>query len=156
MTVTFYKNNSEREKLDKSLTTTIENMTGVTKTELDVLRPVLILQFTNEIYNALLDSNYFFIVETGRYYFMGKDLTIQNNQMIIVSGTVDPLTSHKDLIRNQTAVIQRQENSYNLYLDDGTFKTYQNPIIQQKTFPKGFNFNNYTYVLYTTGHNNIS
>lgn len=156
MTVNFYKNNSEREKMDKDLTETIANLEGVTKAELDILRPVLLLQYTPETYALLLDSNYFYIAETSRYYFMNKDLTIQNNQLIIVSGIVDPLTSHSDTIRAQTAIIQRQENSYNLYLDDGVFKIYQNPIIQQKTFPKGFNLNNYTYVLYTTGHNKIS
>ena len=36
------------------------------------------------------------------------------------------------------AIVKRQENRWNLYLDDGSFKVYQNPMVLTKAFPQGF------------------
>ena len=52
---------------------------------------------------------------------------------------VDALTSFANDIKANTAIIKRNENKWNLYLNDGTFKIYQNPDVLTKEFPSGFN-----------------
>lgn len=46
--------------------------------------------------------------------------------------------SFADGIRNNTAIIKRQQEQWNLYLNDGSLKCYQDPIILTKAFPSGF------------------
>ena len=53
------------------------------------------------------------------------------------------LSTYADGVKEQEAVIHRQENNWNLYLDDGLFKTYQNPRIGVTAFPSGFTVQNF-------------
>ena len=46
--------------------------------------------------------------------------------------------SFRDGINNLDIVAKRQENTYNTYLNDPEFKTYNHPRITQKKFPNGF------------------
>lgn len=48
------------------------------------------------------------------------------------------LDSFKTEIKANTGIIERQQNKWNLYLDDGTFKLYQNPLVLTRLFPSGF------------------
>ena len=48
------------------------------------------------------------------------------------------LSTYADSIIELSGIIKRQENNWNLYLNDGSFKIYQNPIVQVKSFPNGF------------------
>ena len=64
---------------------------------------------------------------------------------------VDVLKSFADQIRNQTAVVARQEKKYNLMLDDGFFMTYQNPKIQTKLFSVADPFETQEFVLVVAG-----
>ena len=50
----------------------------------------------------------------------------------------DCLMSWGDTIRKQSGIIARQEQEYNTYIPDATFKAYAYPLIQQKIFPSGF------------------
>ena len=52
---------------------------------------------------------------------------------------VDVLMSFGTEILDNTAVISRQQSMYNLYLQDGVFKTYADNHYQIKQFPSGFN-----------------
>ena len=47
------------------------------------------------------------------------------------------------------AIIKRNANSWNLYIEDGLFKTYANPHIFTKEFPSGFK--DPSYVLFVAG-----
>ena len=51
---------------------------------------------------------------------------------------VDVLSTYKDTIRNNSAIVSRQQNKYNLYLQDGNMKQYAFPHIQVAQFPSGF------------------
>ena len=50
----------------------------------------------------------------------------------------DVLKTYSNGILGSTAVIARQENQYNLYLNDNFYKCYQKSMIVNKTFPRGF------------------
>lgn len=147
MTFTLMSNNSEREALTKSLTT-LETLTGSLRNQSSIIDPVI--EVTGIASATVTSCNYAYIPEFGRYYFVKNIISIRTNVWVIQCH-VDVLKTYATQIKAQTAVVRRQENNWNLYLDDGIFKTYQNPQIITKAFPAGFTTQNF--VLAVAGGN---
>lgn len=135
MTVTIMQNSSEPEKVGKTLTT-ITTLTGNLKAETSIIDPIILISGATSP-AALMTANYMHIPDFMRYYFIRNIRSIRTG-LWEITAHVDVLETFKESIKAQSAVIQRQENSYNLYLDDGIFKVYQNPTIVTKKFPSGF------------------
>lgn len=133
MNIILYVNNSEKNKIGKSLTQ-IDSFSGTLRENCDVLNPSI--TFDVDI-SQVINANYMYIPDFNRYYFV-TDIEILNNRLIRISGGVDVLETYKTQILLQTGVIYRQENQWNLYLDDGFFKTYQPTNTVLKEFPNGF------------------
>ena len=123
------RNNSEVNKVDKSLTT-ITTMTGTLKNETSIIDPVI---FFEASLSDLKNCNYCTISEFGRSYFVNNIRSIRNG-LIELTCHVDVLSTYKSQIRQQFAIVKRQENYWNLYLNDGSFKVYQNPMVLTKLF----------------------
>lgn len=134
MRILLYTNNSPENKLTKD-TTAVADLTGVLKDQTSLIDPVFRLSGITPTQAA--QTNYIIAPELGRGYFV-RGLDSVRNDVWDFRCHVDVLSSFADAIRQQTAVIHRQENNWNLYLDDGIFKTYQNPNIVVKKFPSGF------------------
>lgn len=126
-------NNSDKNVLDKSLTN-IATISGTLKNETSIINPVILISGNLSTY---VNCNYMTISTFGRSYFV-TDIRSIRNGLIEVSGHVDVLTSYKNQIRENTGIIHRQENLWNLYLNDGAFRVYQNPIVLTKEFSTGF------------------
>ena len=126
-------NNSEKNKLDKDLVT-ISTISGTLKNETSIIDPIILIEvdLTN-----LISCNYMTIPVFGRSYFVTNIRSIRRN-LVEVSAHVDVLSSFASQIRNNVAIVRRQENNWNLYLNDGVFKVYQNPMVLTKEFPTGF------------------
>lgn len=126
-------NNSEKNKLDKDLAT-ISTISGTLKNETSIVDPVILIEvdLTN-----LINCNYMTIPSFGRSYFVTNIRSIRRN-LVEVSAHVDVLSSFASQIRNNVAIVRRQENRWNLYLNDGVFKVYQNPMVLTREFPTGF------------------
>ena len=86
---------------------------------------------------SLAGVNYAYIQEFGRYYFV-KNITSVRNGVTRLVMHVDVLTSWKTQIRACTAIITRQENAWNLYLNDGSLRAYQDPNVYTVPFSSGF------------------
>lgn len=127
------RNNSEVNKLDKSLTT-ITTMTGTLKNETSIIDPVI---FFEASLSDLKNCNYCTISEFGRSYFVNNIRSIRNG-LVELTCHVDVLSTYKSQIRQQFAIVKRQQENWNLYLNDGSFKVYQNPMVLTKQFPAGF------------------
>lgn len=127
------RNTSELNKLDKTLTT-ISTLTGTLKTETSIIDPVIIVE---GVLSDLKTCNYCTISEFGRSYFVNNIKSIRNN-LIELTCHVDVVSTYKSQIRSQFAIVRKQENNWNLYLNDGSFKCYQNPIVLTKKFSNGF------------------
>lgn len=134
MTIIIKRNKSEKIKVDKDLEV-LSTLVGTLRDETDVINPVITIQGLDEY--LIKEGNYLEIVEFGRSYFV-LDTNNVRNGLWEITCHVDVLSSFKDEIRQNTAVVSRQENTYNLYLDDGIFKVYNNPNIVTKSFPSGF------------------
>lgn len=142
--IILYTNNSENNKMDKNLTT-IATIQGQFRSSVDIINPVFRIEATIEQISAL---NYIYIQSFNRYYFVNNITNFRAGEWDI-SCHVDVLMSFKNNIRQCKAIIKKQANKWNLYLDDGSFKVYQNPNILTKSFPSGFT--NYDFVLAVAG-----
>ena len=131
--VILQKNASEDVSLDKELTT-ISTLTGNLKDESSLIDPII--QFSGDI-TQYINANYMTIAAFARSYFI-TDIRVIRTNIFEVSGHCDVLSTYKEQIRKNKAIVKRQESKYNLYLNDGSLKAYQNPIIVTKAFPSGF------------------
>ena len=144
-TIKLQTNNSESIKIGKTLTDVL-SLDGTLKTQTSIIDPIIYIECKDEV--ELFKCNYMSIPTFKRTYFITNIKHI-NNHLWEISAHVDVLESFKDEILSNEGVIARQEKDWNLYLDDGTFKAYQNPLIMTQAFPKGFN--SQQFILITAG-----
>lgn len=131
--ISFYVNSSEKNKVDKTLTL-INTISGVLNESSSIIDPVIVIEGD---LSAFTGCNYMSIETFGRSYFVNNIRSISNS-LIEISGHVDVLSTYKNAIRKNQAIIRKQQNSWNLYLNDGSLRVYQDPEIIVKTFPSGF------------------
>lgn len=126
-------NQSENIRLDKK-TKTISTVSGTLKDSTSIIDPVITIEC------ALADvvgCNYISIPRFNRFYFVNNIRSVGQG-LVEFSCHVDVLSSFADEIKKNEAIVKRQENKWNLYLNDGTFKVYQNPLVLTRAFPSGF------------------
>lgn len=133
MTIKLQYNATENNALDKTVTDIIE-LTGTLKAETSIIDPVIIVEGDLSTFTG---CNYMTVPEFGRSYFVRNIRSIRNG-LVEFTAHVDVLSSFKTQIRGNMAIVRKQEKSYNLYLNDGTFKIYQNPDVKTYPFPSGF------------------
>lgn len=131
--ISFYVNSSEKNKVDKTLTL-ITNISGVLKESTSIIDPVIVIEGD---LSAFTGCNYMQIETFGRSYFVNNIRSISNG-LIEISAHVDVLSTYKNAIRRNQAIIRKQQNTWNLYLNDGSLRVYQDPEIIVKAFPSGF------------------
>ncbi len=134
MTIKFYNNLSDKIVVDKNITQIGQDMSGTLRENCSIIDPVIKVE---GIVGANLTScNYAYITEFGRYYYITNIICVGN--LFEVHMHVDVLMSYRGDIRTNSAVVSRQEKQYNLYLQDGVFKTYSQPHYEIKQFGTGF------------------
>lgn len=134
MNITLYTNNSETNKIGKNLTQ-LATLTGSLRESSFMLNPVI--RVTGISAADVAKCNYMYIPDFGRYYFV-RDIGSIRTGLWELSAHVDVLETYAAQIKQQSAVISRQENEWNLYLNDDVFKVTSIPKVITKTFPSGF------------------
>ena len=142
MTIKLYKNYSENNVLDKNITQVGSDITGTLRDDCSVINPVIAIEGLSD-----LSVNYAYITEFGRYYFINN--IVCKGKLYELHMHVDVLKTYASGIRGNNAVIARQQNEYNLYLQDGVFKTEAIPHYEIRKFPSGFS--GYEFVLCVAG-----
>lgn len=145
VSVALYQNNSENYRIDKSLTAKYSESCTL-KDGCSVENPILLIANTNN----LTDCNYLYISEFNRYYFI-TDIVSVRNGLWEIHAHVDVLMTYSSQIKACTGICKRQEQLFNLYLDDPEFKTYNNSQIVTKVFSGGNLTKNMSYVLVVAG-----
>lgn len=131
LTINLMNNSSDTNVVSKS-TSTLSSVSGVLKESTSIINPTI------KIEGVLPTTcNYFYIPDFGRYYYI-TDIVSISNDIFEISGHVDVLMTYAAQLRSCSGIVARQQNNYNLYLDDGSFKTYQNPRFKKINFPSGF------------------
>ncbi len=134
MTLTLYKCTSENQRVDKSsYLGSGSSFTFSFKDESSAFEPSILISTATNI----TDKNYAYIDTLGRYYYI-TDITLVRAGLYRVKLHVDVLMTYRTQIKACSAVCSRQENRYNLYLDDPEFKTYNYERLDIRNFPSGF------------------
>lgn len=131
--IKFQNTTSEPIKIDKEVTDVLV-ANGAFRDECSIMNPILLVE------GSLVDFttvNYCTIESLGRSYFV-TDIASYRNNLLSITCRIDVLTSFKSQIRANKGIVHRQENNYNLYLNDGALRVYGNPITNTIAFPKGF------------------
>ncbi len=126
-------NKSDNRQLDKDIDT-ILSLSGTLKAETSIIDPVILIECSM---SDVRNCNYMTITSFGRKYFI-TNIRCVGTYLVEFSCHVDVLSTYATQIRANTAIIRKQENAWNLYLNDGSFKIYQNPNVLTKAFPSGF------------------
>lgn len=132
MTLRLYKNKSDKNVVSKTITQSGSDISGTLREDCSIINPVISIQGLTD-----LKVNYAYIPEFGRYYYINN--IVCKGKLYELHMHVDVLMSFGTEILDNTAVISRQQSMYNLYLQDGVFKTYADNHYQIKQFPSGFN-----------------
>lgn len=111
MTINFYTNNSSEKAVNKVLTSNL-SLTGTLREECDVVNPSVLIE-----HSGFITSNYAYIPEFGRYYYIRKKTSVRNN-LWRIDFHVDVRSSFKEDIKRNKALLERSEYLYNLYLPD--------------------------------------
>ena len=149
MNVTLYKNTSEKAKVGKNLTSDSVH-TGTLREGCEVVNPTIIVEGDN-----LSDFNYMYIPEFHRYYFLTGITSIKKG-LWQIDGHCDVLETYQTQIKAQKAVVERQEQKYNLYLSDPDWKVYRNKQVLTRTFPSGFLDTGIYYLTVVGGYDNVT
>lgn len=142
-TIKLQNNQSPINKIGKILYE-VATVTGDLKNESEVISPEILIQSDSSI----LSANYMTIDTFHRKYFIEEIQSVRTN-LWLVKAHVDVLETYASQILSNTAVVLRQENNFNLLLNDGVFKCRQDPRISYRKFPSGLG--DFNYILITQG-----
>ena len=118
-----FRLNSERDTVNKSLIDK-GSITGYFRSGVNVKNPVISVQsfYINNTFN------YVYLCALNRYYYV-QNVEMTTKDMSALLLAEDVLMSHKDIILQQSAYIERQESDYNLNLVDDMLITDYNKNI---------------------------
>lgn len=149
MNIYFYNCMDDHRKVHKTLNNTnlIDTLSGTIKDNCLISDPVIEVAYSANLMNA----NYMYIPEFGRYYFIKSIET--GMQRLFISAHVDVLMSFEGDIDKLTCVIERQEDpsKCDLYLSDKAFKSEARKNVSTRLFPGSFEKSAASFVLTTGG-----
>lgn len=139
--ITFMNNQEELNKISKK-PSSVMTLSGHLREEADIVNPVINVEYSGTLTNV----NYMWIPEFHRYYFITKVESIRTG-LWRVYAHCDVLKTYADAILGTPCVVARNENRYNLMLNDSFFKVYSNPRLQIAKFPAKFSGESYVLVM---------
>lgn len=152
--IQLYTNTSPENSLDKNLNAIDDNVVGVLKEGTSLIDPIFQISIVS--LDLFKNCNYVIIPSFGRNYFVKNIDTTTTHNVIELNCHVDVLTTYRDTIRKNNAILKRSENTFNLYLNDNKFMTKQNPKFAAIPFGYSDNYSsnplsNHYYVLTIAG-----
>lgn len=148
MNISFGVTSSEKRQLDKSVSYAV-SVSGTLRNETNVVNPTIVVEAN---ISTLAGCNYMSIPAFHRQYFI-TDIRSLNNELCEVSGHCDVLSTYKDGIRANTAIVGRSatQGNWNLLMNDTQIKlNNKKQIIVKKGF-QSFPKNQFSMILITTG-----
>lgn len=136
MTITFYITDDPVNKIQKTLTGGV-SVSGVLREATTEDNPVIKaieganLSATDKA--KLRASNYAYIAELGKYYFVDNKF-LRNDKLIDIPMNIDTLMTFASDILNQTCLIQRSEVYSSPYINDSERPAYNFPMVLTKNF----------------------
>ena len=147
MEITLYTNESEKNKLEKTITHSIL-LEGNLRDESSIINPIILISSNKEDIPYMY--NYAYIPAFGRYYFI-TDIESVRTGIWRVSMHVDVLMSYKEQIKNLNVIINNSEQTgANNYLSGEQWITNVKNTTNIVNFPNGLNDNG-EFILITAG-----
>ncbi len=147
MEITLYTNESEKNKLEKTITNSIL-LEGNLRDESSIINPIILISSNKEDIPYMY--NYAYIPAFGRYYFI-TDIESVRTGIWRVSMHVDVLMSYKEQIKNLNVIINNsEETGANNYLSGNQWITNVKNTTSIVNFPNGLNDNG-EFILITAG-----
>lgn len=143
-TIVLQRNDSEENRVNKDITDLL-TLTGTLRDNTSIIDPIIICEVD---LTQVINCNYMTIQAFGRSYFVKNVVSIRAG-LVQFYCHVDVLSSFADEIKQQTAIIKRQENLWNLFLNDGSLRVNSYTSVITKPFPSGFTAR--TFVLAVAG-----
>lgn len=84
------------------------------KDESEIINPTIYI--ARDTVNMNHTINYLYVEDLHRYYFINE--VILERQRYVLHCHVDALTTYQNTLYNQSAIIERNAERYNMYLDD--------------------------------------
>ena len=130
--INLYQNSAEVNRVDKSeYLTSVGTLQGALREECSIISPSITFKQT-----TVPTFNYVYIGSFGRYYYV-TGITSVAKDLWRMSLSCDVLMTWKEQIGNMTAIIARQENSFNPMLIDSELPAQANKNITVAEFPAG-------------------
>ena len=147
MEITLYTNESEKNKLEKTLDHPIL-LEGTLRDESSIINPIILISSEKEDIPYMY--NYAYVPAFGRYYFI-TDIESLRTGIWRVSMHVDVLMSYKEQIKNLNVIINNsEETGANNYLSGEQWITNVKNTTNIVNFPNGLNDNG-EFILITAG-----
>lgn len=127
MQITLYKNDNDKRKLVKNITSPL-NVEVLIKESCDVLNPQIELAY----FDTFSQYNYLYIPEWNRYYFINST-NVTLGQMIILNCSIDVLMSWQSQIKTLGGITSRMTGN-NILVGDTQMKTLTKTNIIQHNF----------------------
>lgn len=133
MDIVLMNNASPTNAVTKQLTT-LATATGYLRDTSSIIEPIFMVEGDVATWSNL---NYCYIASFGRYYFVNNIVSIRSG-IFEVHCKVDVLMSFANQIKGHSALVRRQQQQYNLLINDGSIRTYANAHSLTYAFPNGF------------------
>ena len=148
MLAKFYNNKSDARYVNKNIELVHDNVDIKFKEDTELVRPVLIVRAEN----ITPSVNYVWLENFGRYYFI-RDTKFSQG-MVEISCECDVLSSFKKALMEQNVIVKRNQNLFNMYLDDAQYKVQNRKSVRTVVFPSGFT--SHQIILGVVGKNSTS
>ena len=144
MTIEFYNNSSEDNRLNKKITA-VKTGTGTLKEESDIIDPSILIALTD-----ITGINYAYIPAFDRYYFV-TDISVDRQNLYRVSLRCDVLMSYKSQILKCKGILKEStRKNISNYLPSNSWVALQKDSTFIKTFPSGL-LDSGEFILITAG-----
>lgn len=142
VSITFYNNVSDNNVVDKQITQT-DSKTVLFKDAVDLIEPVIIIENDSDV----LSSNYMYMLD--RYYYINNIEAMPGN-LIKIKARVDALKTYSSKIRSNQAILTRNTNQTNTYINDNKMKITAYTTVNTIKSTAGFS-NTLNYYLLAVG-----
>lgn len=129
--ITLYNNTEPVLKMTKT-PTSVGSCTGNFPGEIDLLHPVCLVEADEA---TMEGANYFSLNTTPFRYFFIESKTCVRSGLWEIRGKADLRTTYAAAIQSSHGIIARNENIYDMYLNDGMIPVSEKKAIAIQEFP---------------------
>lgn len=143
MDITLYVNNSEKNRINKSITG-ITTISGTLREPTDLTNPVIDVEI-----NSMYHLNYAYIPYFNKFYFIEK-ITIARNGLYTLNLHTDVLMTYKNDILNCSGIINDTSNVGTNYISNDSYQRLCKDKTDIINFPNGLSSEG-EFILITAG-----